>query len=43
MIFAVYRLCTNLGTTLSPLVGALLILVSYNLLFWTRSRRWDTR
>jgi MFS family permease len=34
MIFAVYRLCTNLGTTLSPLFGALLILVSYNLLFW---------
>src|SRR6202034_2224901 len=34
MIFAVYRLCTNLGTTLSPLVGALLILISYNLLFW---------
>jgi len=28
MIFAVYRLCTNLGTTLSPLFGALLILVS---------------
>jgi predicted MFS family arabinose efflux permease len=34
MIFAVYRLCTNLGTTLSPLIGALLILASYNLLFW---------
>lgn len=34
MIFAVYRLCTNLGTTLSPLIGALLILISYNLLFW---------
>jgi MFS family permease len=34
MIFAVYRMCTNLGTTLSPLLGALLILASYNLLFW---------
>jgi predicted MFS family arabinose efflux permease len=34
MIFAVYRLTINVGTTLSPLFGALLILASYNLLFW---------
>jgi predicted MFS family arabinose efflux permease len=34
MIFATYRLTINVGTTLSPLFGALLILASYNLLFW---------
>ena len=34
MIFALYRLCINLGTTVSPLFGSALILVSYNLLFW---------
>ncbi len=34
MIFAVYRLALNLGTTAAPLLGALLISVSYQLLFW---------
>jgi predicted MFS family arabinose efflux permease len=34
MIFAVYRLAMNVGSTISPLAGAALILVSYNLLFW---------
>jgi MFS family permease len=34
MIFALYRLCINVGTTVSPLFGSALILVSYNLLFW---------
>jgi MFS family permease len=34
MIFALYRLCLNLGTTVSPLLGAVLISVSYTLLFW---------
>ena len=34
MIFAVYRLALNLGTTAAPLIGAALISVSYNLLFW---------
>ncbi len=35
MIFAVYRLALNLGTTAAPLIGALLISVSYQLLFWS--------
>jgi MFS family permease len=34
MIFALYRLAMNVGTTIAPLLGAALILVSYNLLFW---------
>lgn len=34
MIFAVYRLAINVGTTAAPLLGALLISVSYELLFW---------
>jgi MFS family permease len=34
MIFALYRLCINVGTTVAPLFGSALILVSYNLLFW---------
>lgn len=34
MIFALYRQCMNVGTTVAPLFGAALILVSYNLLFW---------
>lgn len=33
MIFAVYRLVHNVGTTTAPLVGALLVAVSYDLLF----------
>ena len=34
MIFAIYRLAINVGTTAAPLLGALLISVSYQLLFW---------
>ncbi len=34
MIFAVYRLAMNLGTTAAPLLASALIAVSYQLLFW---------
>ena len=34
MIAAVYRLAINVGTTAAPLLGGLLISVSYELLFW---------
>lgn len=34
MIFAMYRLALNLGTTAAPLIGIALVSVSYNLLFW---------
>lgn len=34
MVFALYRLALNIGSTVAPLLGAALILVSYNLLFW---------
>ncbi|MGE5829264.1 MAG: MFS transporter [Micromonosporaceae bacterium] len=34
MIFAVYRLAINLGTTAAPLLATALIAVSYELLFW---------
>lgn len=34
MIFAVYRLAINLGTTAAPLIAIALISVSYQLLFW---------
>ena len=34
MIFAMYRLFYNLGNTAAPLIGAALVAVSYNLLFW---------
>jgi predicted MFS family arabinose efflux permease len=34
MVFALYRLALNVGSTAAPLLGAALILVSYNLLFW---------
>jgi predicted MFS family arabinose efflux permease len=34
MIFAIYRLAINVGTTAAPLLGTLLISVSYQLLFW---------
>lgn len=37
MIFAIYRLAFNLGTTIAPLVGVLLISISYNLLFWAEA------
>ncbi|WP_051781616.1 MULTISPECIES: MDR family MFS transporter [unclassified Streptomyces] len=34
MVFAVYRMAFNLGTTAGPLLGALLISYSYNLMFY---------
>jgi MFS family permease len=34
MVFAVYRLAFNLGTTAGPLLGALLIIYSYDLMFY---------
>jgi predicted MFS family arabinose efflux permease len=34
MVTAMYRLSLNLGTTVAPLVGAALVTVSYDLLFW---------
>lgn len=34
MIFALSRLMSNIGTTAAPLAGALIITVSYHLLFW---------
>ncbi|MEU0742081.1 MFS transporter [Streptomyces sp. NPDC006134] len=34
MVFAMYRLATNIGTTAAPLVGAALLTHSYALLFW---------
>jgi MFS family permease len=34
MIFAMYRLALNLGTTAAPLIGAALLAVSWDLLFW---------
>jgi MFS family permease len=34
MVFAMYRLALNLGTTAAPLIGVALASVSYNLLFW---------
>lgn len=37
MIFAMYRLALNLGTTAAPLVAVLLLAVSYNLLFWAEA------
>jgi MFS family permease len=37
MIYAVYRLAINLGTTAAPVAGAVLITVSYDLLFWAQA------
>jgi MFS family permease len=37
MIFAMYRLALNLGTTAAPVVAVLLVAVSYNLLFWAEA------
>jgi MFS family permease len=37
MIFAIYRLAYNLGNTAAPLIGAALVAVSYNLLFWAEA------
>jgi len=34
MVFAMYRLALNLGTTAAPLLGVALAAVSYDLLFW---------
>jgi MFS family permease len=34
MVFAMYRLAYNLGNTAAPIIGAVLVSVSYNLLFW---------
>jgi predicted MFS family arabinose efflux permease len=34
MIFAMYRLALNVGTTAAPLLATVLIAVSYQLLFW---------
>ncbi|GIG56176.1 MFS transporter [Longispora fulva] len=37
MIFAMYRLAYNLSTTAAPLIGAALVAVSYDLLFWAEA------
>jgi MFS family permease len=37
MIYAIYRLMVNVGTTAAPLLAAALIVVSYNLLFWVEA------
>jgi predicted MFS family arabinose efflux permease len=37
MVFALYRWALNLGTTIAPLLGALLVTVSYDLLFWAEA------
>jgi MFS family permease len=37
MIFAVYRLVQNIGATTAPLLGAVLVAVSYDLLYWVEA------
>ncbi|WP_412538110.1 MFS transporter [Longispora sp. K20-0274] len=37
MIFAMYRLAYNISTTAAPLIGAALVAVSYDLLFWAEA------
>jgi MFS family permease len=37
MIYAIYRLMINVGTTAAPLLAALLITFSYDLLFWVEA------
>lgn len=37
MVTAMYRLCLNLGTTVTPVIGTALLSVSYNLLFWSEA------
>lgn len=37
MTFALYRSALNIGTTVAPLLGAALIAISYDLLFWTEA------
>ena len=34
MVTAMYRLSLNLGTTAAPVLGVMLVSISYNLLFW---------
>jgi predicted MFS family arabinose efflux permease len=34
MVTAMYRLSLNIGSTAAPLIGAAMVAVSYNLLFW---------
>ncbi|MGC4811690.1 MFS transporter [Micromonospora sp. DT228] len=37
LVFAMYRLATNLGTTAAPLLGAALVAISYPVLFWVEA------
>jgi MFS family permease len=37
MVTAMYRLSLNLGTSLTPLIGAALVSISYDLLFWAEA------
>ncbi|GAA3452838.1 MFS transporter [Dactylosporangium matsuzakiense] len=37
MIFALYRLVQNVGATTAPLLGAVLVAVSYDLLYWVEA------
>lgn len=37
MVTAMYRLSLNLGTSLTPLIGATLVSISYDLLFWAEA------
>jgi MFS family permease len=37
MTFAMYRLAFNVGSMVAPLLGAVLVAVSYNLLFWVEA------
>ncbi len=37
MVFALYRWSLNLGTTVAPLLGAVLVGISYDLLFWSEA------
>jgi hypothetical protein len=34
MVFAMSRLALNLGMTAAPLLGAALVTISYDMLFW---------
>jgi MFS family permease len=37
LVFAMYRLATNLGSTAAPLLGAALVAISYSALFWVEA------
>ncbi|MDX6354384.1 MAG: hypothetical protein QOF98_1287, partial [Streptomyces sp.] len=37
MVFAMYRLATNVGATVAPLLGAALLTGSYGFLFWSEA------